>query len=390
MKRKLLSLLIGGLAVSAAHADNMPTIYGKADVTLNQFKYDRAATSTSSYNAQDNWQLQSNASRLGVKGDYPVTGDTKVIYKLEYEIFVDGSSSTSGSQGGSSYNTFTQRNTYAGLQGGWGTFFAGKNDTPLKAIAADTVQLFKDLPLADFRYIMVGENRENNILQYATPNLSGFVFSLQVEPGEDSGSNDKAGTTQTKNTNHNIVDKYSTAITYKLDKLYLALAYDDNEQNSNTVRFVGQYTIGPVTFGGLAQNSDRNYKTVPDTAGTTLVAAGLTPLSKLPNANNNSAFNPINDFASNYQSQDAYVLSAAWKIDDFTIKGQYGYSSSEPVTSTLSDTKAKNYVLGVDYKLTDASKVFAYYAEIETDGNNAKYDGTLKDKTFAVGYDFKF
>ena len=54
------------------------------------------------------------------------------------------------------------------------------------------------------------------------------------------------------------------------------------------------------------------------------------------------------------------------------------------------DTKMKNYALGVDYKLSKAAKVFAYYAIIDTDGNSTKYDGTLNDKTLAVGWEFKF
>jgi predicted porin len=108
---------------------------------------------------QDNWALESNASRIGVKGDFPLVDDLKAVYKLEYELFTDGSNSTS----------FTQRNTYAGLQGSWGTVIAGKNDTPLKAIAAETIQQFKDLALGDFKYVMIGENRENNVIQYSTP-----------------------------------------------------------------------------------------------------------------------------------------------------------------------------------------------------------------------------
>jgi len=400
MKHKLLSLAVAGLAVSAAHAaDNIPTVYGKLDVTLNQYNYDRAASPTQSYTAQDNWKLESNASRLGVKGDYPVFGDTKIIYKLEYEVYVD--SDKQGDNG----SDFKQRNTYGGLQGGWGTVFAGKNDTPLKAIAAETVQLFKDLPLADFKYIMVGENRENNIIQYATPNLSGFVVSAQIEPGEDSDSHDKNGNTLTTHTNHSFADKYSAAITFKQDTLYLALADDHNEVNSNTVRAVAQYGIGPVTLGALWQSSDREYSTTPNSTavtgtgtaaapqypvGTTLVPASIGSLSALPNGNNNSAFNPANEFTSVYKKQDAYALVAAWKINDFTLKAQYARSNSEPDAKALDDTKLSNYVVGVDYKLNDASKVFAYYAQINAEGDDTKYDSTLREKTFAVGYDFKF
>ena len=408
MKRKLLSLLVAGVAVSAAHADNVPTIYGKVDVTLNKYDFERPGSTFSPaltpanqpYTSQNNWQLESNSSRLGVKGDYPVAGDTKVIYKLEYELYADGSSSNTSS---TKYQTFVQRNTYAGLQGDWGTFFAGKNDTPLKAIAAETLQLFKDLPLADYKYFLVGENRENNIIQYTTPKFSGFALSAQVQPGEDSGA--KNGPSHS---NHGIVDKFSTAATYNLDTLYLAIADDRNVQNSDTVRLLGQYGIGPVSLGAVWQRANRHYDDyitysatgVPTTnlvglGGTDTVSnsavSSLTSANGLSNSSVSSG-NPITDFASNYKSQDGYVLEAAWTINpDWVLKGQYGQSTSKPdATLKLSDTKAKNYVVGVDYKLNSNSKVFAYYAALKVDGDNKKVDGDITDKTFAVGYDFKF
>lgn len=387
MKRKLLPMLIAGLSAGIVHAaDNIPTVYGKVNVTLNKYEFDGIATPTTSYTSLDNWKLESNASRLGVKGDYALAEGLKAVYKLEYEIYPDSDKQGDGT------SPFKQRNTYAGLQGSWGTLFAGKNDTPLKATAAETVQLFKDLPLADFKYVMVGENRENNIIQYATPNLSGFILSLQIEPGEDSGSKGASGTTSTSHTNNGILDKYSAALTYKLNTLYLALADDHNVNNTNIVRAVGQYGIGPVTVGALWQKADRNYSTT----NTGALSGFLTLPSALPGPNTTTLTNPLTDFTPTgavYKSQDAYALSAAWNIDAWwTIKGQYAHSTAEldSATATYSDTTLKNYVFGVDYKLSNNAKVFAYYAAIDSEGDDVKFDGTLKDKTYAVGWEFKF
>ena len=375
MNRKLLPSLIALLTVGAAGIvnadDHMPTVYGKINVTLNNYKFDSIASSTESYTSLDDWKLESNASRLGVKGDYPISDDLSAIYKLEYEVYPDGSSS----------NTFGQRNIYGGLQGSWGTLFTGKNDTPLKAIAADTVQVFKDLPLGDFKYVMVGENRQPNIIQYATPNMSGFIFSLQVAPGEDSGSKGADGTTSTSNTSHGLFDRFSAAVTYKTDGIYLGLAGDKNQSNTNTIRAVGQFDIGPVKLGALVQQAERDNKTIGGSD------AYIQSASSLPGDITNS----IKQFATTYKKQDAYALTAAWNIDDWTLKGQYAQSTSKDgSTLKLSDTKAKNYALGVDYKLNKNAKVFAYYAAIDTDGDSAVYDGKLKDKTVAVGWEFKF
>lgn len=406
MKHKLLSVAIAGLALSAvAHADLVPTVYGKVNVTLNKYDFDDLK-SGARIDGQDNWAMESNASRIGVKGDIPLVDGLKAIYKLEYELYMDGSSST----------TFNQRNTYAGLQGAWGTLVAGKNDTATKAIAAETIQQFKDLPLGDFKYVMVGENRENNVIQYATPNLSGFMFSLQVMPGEDSGEAVTGAGEKVENQNHGLADRVSAAVTYKLDKLYLGLAGDRNVQNTDIVRFAAQYGFGPVTIGGLYQNAERHDKNVATSTNTLNTTTGAITTS-YSNGNNNGKIasfsslpspsglssgvgNPVTDFAGGaYDKQDAYAVSAVWKIDsNWALKAQYAYSKNEAVNGKLSDTDVKNWLVGGDYKFSDASKVFAYYAEIKADGDSAItangvtsiVGDTLKDKTFAVGYELKF
>jgi predicted porin len=389
MKYKLLSLAIAGLTFAAtAHADLVPTVYGKVNLTLNKYDFDDIQGGAR-VDGQDNWALESNASRIGVKGDVPLVEGLKAVYKLEYELFTDGSNNTS----------FTQRNTYAGLQGAWGTVVAGKTDTNAKLIAADTIQQFKDLPLGDFKYVMVGETRENNVIQYATPNLSGFIFSLQVMPGEDSGEAVLEDGQKAKNQNDGLADRFSVGATYKYEKLYLGLAADQNVQNTDIFRFVAQYGFGPVTIGGLYQTAERHDDEIPavDTeTGEVVYAAGrIANVSSLPTPNSSlsdGVGNPIRDFGrGSYEKQDAYAVSAVWKIDkNWALKAQYAHSTSEPVNG-WGDTKAKNWVIGGDYKFTDASKVFAYYAALDVDGDlSTTSSDELEDKTFAVGYELKF
>lgn len=390
MKHKLLTLAIAGLTLGAttAHADLVPTVYGKINLTLNKYDFDDLAGGAR-VDGQDNWAMESNGSRIGVKGDIPLVDNLKAVYKLEYELFTDGSNSTS----------FTQRNTYAGLQGPWGTLVAGKNDTIAKAIAAETIQQFKDVPLGDFKYVILGETRESNVIQYATPNLNGFVLSLEAIPGEDSGEATLENGEKAKNQNHGIADRYSIGATYKYKKLYLGLATDQNVQNTDIVRFVAQYGFGPVTIGGLIQTAERHDKEVPalNDDGEVVEKIGkIASLSSLPTPNSSlskGVGNPINDFTkTGYDKQDAYAISAVWKLDkNWALKAQYAYSKNEQIVDTLGDTKAKNWLVGADYKFSDASKVFAYYGQLDVEGDvTANSDEKLKDKTFAVGYELKF
>lgn len=358
MKRKLLPLLIAGASVvsaSAAFAGG-PTVYGKVNVTLN--KYDLEMRSgAAAVDEKDNWELESNASRIGVKGDFDISTQLKAIYKLEYEVFVDD-----GDDGTSNSSEFQQRNIYGGLQGNWGTILAGKHDTPLKLVQEE-IDRFNDMPIGDIKNIMVGENRESNIIMYTTPKFSGFAATLAVMPGEDDGVS--------ATDNDGAADRTSLALTYNADMFYVGIAADQNVQNTDTIRLAGEVTLGAFKVGALYQTAEVNDEDVGPTI--------------------NSRPQGIRDFTSNYDEQDAWLLSGEWKFaKDWALKAQYGYSESTPATSGIDDTELTLAALGVDYSLNKNSKLFAYYAQIEGEGDDAITNDTIEDKTFAVGIEVKF
>lgn len=366
MKRKILPLVIAGITLGATGSAlaGAPTVYGKINMTYNKYKKDMLGTTgPAPYPAtqqEDTWKLESNASRIGVKGDYEINDNLKVIYKLEYETYVDGD----GNQ------TFGQRNTYGGLQGNWGTLVAGKNDTPLKE-SQGKVDQFNDLPLGDIKNIMVGENRETNIIIYSTPIFSGFSFTASAMPGEQSGQN---GQNQ-----NGPADASSYALTYTQDNIYLAAAYDNNVQNTDTIRLTGQFGIGPVKLGAILQKAKNNDSM--NSSGPLGIGSLSSGIKKFTGP----------AFSLTYDEQTAFVVSAEWElVSNWYLKGQYGQSDSTVQNSSLDDTKQKLYALGVDYKLSKQAKLFAYYAAVDTTGANAISNDKLTDKTFAVGWEFKF
>ncbi len=366
MNSKLLPSLIALLAVGATgvanSADNIPTVYGKVNISLNKYDLENR-TGTAATDEKDNWELESNASRIGVKGDLDISGNLKAIYKLEYEVFADD-----GDDGSSNSSEFQQRNIYAGLQGSWGTLVAGKHDTPLKLIqtssAGGEIDRFNDLPLGDIKNIMVGENRESNIILYSTPDFSGFGATLAIMPGEDDGV--------TSDDNDGPADRTSLALTYNSKMFYVGIAADQNVQNTDTIRLAGEVTLGNFKIGALYQTAEINDEDVSSTIG--------------------SRSSGLRDFTSNYEEQDAWLLSGEWKFaKDFALKAQYGISESSPTNANgIDDTELTMMALGLDYKLSKASKVFAYYASVEGEGDNTFTSDSIEDKTFAVGYEIKF
>ncbi|MFZ5604800.1 MAG: porin, partial [Pseudomonadota bacterium] len=179
MKVRLLPLAISAaIAMPGVALAEGPTVYGKLNVSYEMVDVDYAYDDIEP-NSADNWQLISNSSRFGVKGDAAINDSLKAIYQIEWGL--DASDDNSAD--------LTQRDRFVGLAGGFGTFQAGKFDSPLKK-AQGKVDQFNDLA-GDIQYVLVGENRLANILQYSTPDMSGFQGNIAFAPGEQYDDGDE-------------------------------------------------------------------------------------------------------------------------------------------------------------------------------------------------------
>jgi predicted porin len=362
MKRKLLPLLIAGIAAASTNVAlaGAPTVYGKVNVTVHNNDF-QSVVGGAAVDSTDNWSMESNASRLGVKGDYDLTADMKAIYKLEYEMFVDDGVDSSNDE-------FSPRNIYAGLQAGWGTLIAGRNDTPLK-LSQGEVDRFNDLPLADITNLMVGENRADNMIMYSTPNFSGFGFTVGLVSGEDSGVTNAED-------DDSLTDSISAAATYTNSMFYLAIAMDSNvNENTDALRLVGEVNLGPAKIGAIYQTAEGS----DDEDLISSVRGDATSFDgTIPGA------------GTGFDEQDAWVINGEVKLGGpWKLKAQYGYAESSTAPA-LDDAETTLMAAGVDYKLNDNAKLFAYYASLETEGDASFTTDTVEDKTFAVGFDFKF
>lgn len=371
MKAKLLPLLVG-VAFAGSASAGTPVVYGRINVSLQKNDYEEVDTGAV-VDQLDNWRLESNASRIGVKGDYDISDSLKAVYKLEYQIGVDNGFANGRDK------EFTARNVAGGLQGSWGTVLFGRHDTPLKLIQ-EKVDRFNDLQLADIQNYLIGENRLDNILLYNSPSFSGFALTLAIAPGEESGvdGNDD---------NDGPADARSIALSYGLGTpLYIAIAHENNLApnsglaagpggSSDTTRLVVDYSIGPVKLGGIYQTAERH-----DSDGW------------LPNLNaNDGAIGQFTGGNNGGKEQDAWVVNGEWSVTpQWVVKAQYGYSETTPINAALDDAEASMIAVGVDYKLDKNSRIFSYYASLEVEGDNSVASGSPTDKTFGVGYELNF
>ena len=316
MKKVLLSAAVASTLSLASYgfADGPidGTIYGKVNVSV--VNADNGST--------DQWKLNSNASRLGVKGKTEIADGLYAVYKAEFEIAVD--------DGDTKGQTFNQRNIMAGIRGGFGTVWAGKHDSPTK-LAQNKIDLFNDLE-GDIKNTFEGENRVSNIVAYTSPNINGFATTVAMIPGEgadvDGDGNDDTGLT----------DGVSYSVSYTKDNLYIAVAGDQDVDSQDLMRIVAQYKIDALKLGVMYQQNEDNLGT---------------------------------------KDESGFFVSAAYKLDSkTTLKAQYG-SIENDVNGDDEDTLS----LGADYKLAKGTKLYVFY----TDNDDAFVDESKEKDVTAYG-----
>ena len=226
MKKTVLSLALATVAASAQAETveiELPEFYGKINLTQEFVQQEDAG----SYS-----QLNSNASRLGLKGKTAINDQLTAIYQAEYEIDVDGDG-----------DVFKQRNTFLGVKGSYGLVQAGVFDTALKA-SQGKVDLFNDLP-GDIKNVLThSENREANAVRYESPSLSGLVVTLDHINAEEEDVN----------------NGLSASLVYTRDAIYVAYAYDTDVEGEGikVQRVTGQLKTSFATFGALWETEDDN------------------------------------------------------------------------------------------------------------------------------------
>jgi predicted porin len=294
------------------------TIYGKVNVSV--VNADNGTT--------DTWKLNSNASRLGVKGKTEIADGLYAVYKAEFEMCVD--------DGDCKGQTFTQRNIMGGIKGSFGTVWAGKHDSPTK-LAQNKIDLFNDLE-GHIKNTFEGENRVSNIVAYSSPKMNGFSTTVAMIPGEgtdiDGDGQDDTGLT----------DGISYSLSYSQGNLYIAVAGDQDVDNQDLMRIVAQYNIDALKLGVMYQQNEDNLGT---------------------------------------KDESGFFVSAAYKLDKkTTLKAQYG-----SIEDDADGDEEQTMSLGADYKLAKGTKLYVFYTD-HTDSSVGEAD--KEDTAFGLGMEHKF
>lgn len=375
MKKLLLATAISAMGITAAQA--APTVYGKLHVSVDNIDKRQGAGSDNLF------QVNSNASRFGVKGEEKLTDNLSAIYLAEWEISTDGDdissvTSTDGKTNGSKLDLF-QRNRYLGLKyDGVGAVKVGKFDTYVKT-SQGKVDYFNDIYTLDMKTELAGENRVNNViaLESDPKALAGLGFNVMLQQGEGT----KLAGDNSEDKSESIGDAVSASIVYdnKDLGLYGALAGDKNIVSTfaaNTKKAEAEVirVVGSLDMGALAN--------VPGlTLNALLQSAKPTNLSTTAKAGDFKGFD----------KEQSFLVGAGYKIGDtpWSVKVQYQQSTTEYTTAGTKDVKLAQIGGIVDYAFNSKTRAYGYVAQQTDDRKDAGKD--REDLNFAgVGLEFNF
>ncbi|MBA3581620.1 MAG: porin [Gammaproteobacteria bacterium] len=381
-------------------------VYGKASLSLenaetkgiSSVRYltaGDAASRVDTTTLDDKWQVTSHASRFGVKGDNELNDWLKAVYIMEWEI--DMADNTN-----SSADHIKARNQYVGLKSNsFGEIIIGRNDTPVKT-AQGKIDLFNDLP-GDIKNVMEGEQRQNNMIQYSTPNFLDLVQAkLMLVPGESGAQGYDDPSTAAKDCDtlstpedectlsvrDGIADGKSLSVVVEPGNFYIAAAVDMDmpAKNSGT-----NFTIkngGGAAIDYTPNQGFNGYTSAFRFVDTTRLVfmykvksfggGVLVQSSELSNTNGNVAANTITaanpNARSNPGKEESIMFSGYYKLAFAKFKGQL----IETENFAGDDIDATSLSVGVDFQLGEKTILGVYNTQNEFEHNGvsiANFDG---------------
>lgn len=327
MNRKLLALAVGAALATPLAAQAAPTVYGKLNASVDYIDGD---------SADQQWEVNSNSSRIGVKGEENLGSNLSAVYMAEWGVSVDGSS-----------GDLSSRNRYVGLKhADLGTLRLGRFDSAFKT-AEGYVDVFNDLTYTDMEMAIgiSGQDRLSNVIGYTSPKIgNAFTVEVDLHQGENVDG-------------HGIGDGVSASATYEQNGLYLSLGLNKDEQDAahdtpsasrDGVRLVGVYTMGDIQLGALLQDTRRTH---------------------------DDQFGDLDE--------QAILLSGSYKMDKCVFKGELGHNTID----NGSDTDINFIGVGLDHNFTANTKAFGVLAYQNV---QPPVGDDINNTVFTVGLETKF
>jgi predicted porin len=326
-KKLLVAAVACACAVPALALAQMPAgvqIYGRVNVTYEYITIDPATDKTS-------WELVDNSSRIGVRGRKDLGGGLAGFFQVESRVRLDS--------GG---DALTTRDSYAGLQGGWGTLRAGRTIGPVYYATYDYISMHNhdtgnsaDALLAPT--VVGNAGFMNNALWYTSPKFGAFTVDVaftrpsetRIAPGQDQPTHLGLVGSYDQGPLHVAASFANTKDTVDVDP---GAAVVPNDDKAYTIG--GLYDMKTFVVGALFESAE----------------------SKL---------------ATDKAKRNYFRVAVMMPVGKHEFHVNFG-NVNHRLDAKLSDDGATQLTLGYNYNITKETKVYGFYTAVSND-NNGNY-----------------
>ena len=377
MNKKLIAVAVAGvLAAPAVMADNSVTIYGVADVGLEQVEA-KGATAGAASDVAGKSRVTSNSSYIGFKGQEELGGGLKAIWQIEQAIDIDdggGSTKTNG---------FATRDSFVGLSSAAaGKVIMGRITTPTRNVAskldvfpgqagigADTA-ILGNTGQANKQGDLAFDTRKQNSVGFESAKIAGMTLSAAYIANEN-------------RTNSNNPWGWGAGLTGGWGPVTAMFAY---EEHRGADGLNGNNMTAASAHGSL----DTNYRIGLGFSQSGLTLNAIYEMMELRGGNATAMGAGVTEL-----SRDAFWIGGKYAMGKHEFRLAYAMAlaadqTKDFETTEVKDSEAQQISVGYGYNFTKRTQVYGVYSTVENDAGAAFDFGPSKSKTnAAAGVDRK-
>ena len=337
MKKSLIALTLAALPV-AAMAD--VTLYGqiKAGVEVSKVKLgEKTATALGKEKSSKTaTEIADFGSRIGFKGHEHLGSNLNAIWQVEQNTSIAGGD-----------KEWASRESFIGLEGGFGKIRAGKLNSTVKD-SSDNVDQWESSNGALNMSVFTRVDKRAVSVRYDSPVFSGFSASVQYTPRDNANPSDKY--------THNDAtrDTYYAGLNYENSGFFgqYAGGFRKNavsEKDGHVHRLVGGYDANNL-FVSVAGQYAKNWETLGDYAE----AQSNGVVTSAMRAAGTNASNVVFGTAAGLDSRPAETIevaaTAAYRAGNVTPRVSYAHGFKAKVDGEkLKGTQYDQVIVGADY-----------------------------------------
>jgi predicted porin len=370
MKKTVLVLAIAALPLTA-FAQSEVTVYGKLNLAANAAKM-----FGNNPDMKTVARIDDNGSRFGIRGTEALGNGLNAIFQIESWLSGDGTTLN----GGSRANQLGGRDTFLGLQGGWGKVRLGRlsnyQNSDMETMTPWSGQLV--LGIDSIGIMTRFDGRLNNAIRYDSPNIAGLDLMLIYSTDEE----------RIGNKNRFV---WGVGAGYTRNNFFVKTGYTqyqkqngNSDKDGNYWRIEGGYDSTLSIIGAYQESTQYGAS----------ATGGTNSIWMRPTGNYSSGVLGASTVAfggnDKMKTQEA-AITASYQFGSLIPRASFVWGADAKVNGKkLSDSGYQQYIIGADYVLSKRTTAYTAFGYIRYDSDKYTDGHHNNESMFSIGLTHSF